>query len=185
MKPVQDMTEAELAAFVSEHLRKHGIRVVLCGGACVTIYGGNAYVSGDLDLVSETFASGRDVEEALGEIGFVRAARVFRHPCCSLAVDIRPPPLAVGQEPVREIEEMRLSTGTLRLVSPTDCVKDRLAGYYYHGDRQCLEQARLVAAHSDRVDLAEVERWSRKEGQGGKFSAIKSLLQEPRAPLAP
>jgi len=64
----------------------------------------------------------------------------------------------------------------LRLLSPTDCVKDRLAAYYYHHDRQCLEQACLVVKYSD-VDLAEVERWSVHEGEKVKFSEIRDRLR--------
>ena len=35
MKAIGDMTEAELAAFVQQHLAAQGIRVVLSGGTCV------------------------------------------------------------------------------------------------------------------------------------------------------
>ncbi|MDI6740798.1 MAG: hypothetical protein QME74_10605 [Candidatus Edwardsbacteria bacterium] len=40
---------------------------------------------------------------------------------------------------------MKLPTGRLHLLSPTDCVKDRLAAYFHWNDRQSLEQAGLVA----------------------------------------
>ncbi|HUU09733.1 MAG TPA: hypothetical protein VM431_04260 [Phycisphaerae bacterium] len=179
------MTEAELAALVSQHLTERGIKVVLSGGTCVTIYADRAYVSGDLDFVQETFVRMSTVASALAEIGFVRAARVFKHADALLVVDVRPPPLSVGAEPVKRIAQMTLPTGTLRLLSATDCVKDRLAGYYYFDDRQCLEQARLVVAHAADVDLAEVERWSKSEGQQQKFSAIQSLLQQSRPGRAP
>jgi hypothetical protein len=64
-----------------------------------------------------------------------------------------------------------MPTGTLRVISPTDCVKDRLAAYYHWGDRQSLEQAILVAEESD-VDLNEIKRWSEKEGKLGEFEAL-------------
>jgi len=67
---------------------------------------------------------------------------------------------------------MSFSTGVLRLLSPTDCVKDRLANYYYHGDRQSLEQALLVAKTTP-VDLGEIERWSAAEGMAEAFQKIK------------
>jgi hypothetical protein len=51
VKPVGRMSLAELAAYVCSHLRKHGIRVVLSGGACVSIYTQNRYQSYDLDFV--------------------------------------------------------------------------------------------------------------------------------------
>jgi hypothetical protein len=39
------ITLKELAGFVSEELRKRGIDTVLVGGACVTIYSENRYLS--------------------------------------------------------------------------------------------------------------------------------------------
>ncbi len=44
-------------------------------------------------------------------------------------VEFPPGPLAVGVEPVKQVNELKFSTGMLRIISPTDCVKDRLAGY--------------------------------------------------------
>ena len=176
MKAIGDMTEAELAAFVQQHLAAQGIRVVLSGGTCVTIYARGAYVSGDLDLVLETYARPQLVAAALAELGFEPHGRVFKHRDSALWVDIRSAPLAVGSEPVREVRELPVSTGTLRIISPTDCVKDRLAAYYYHNDRQCMEQALLVAKSSD-VDLAEVERWSTHEGQETRFAELKERLR--------
>ena len=180
MKVIGDMTEAELAAFVSQHLRERGVEVVLSGGTCVTIYAYHKYVSGDLDLVVETGFRRPAYEPALAEIGFERTGRAFKHKDSDLLVDIRPPPLSVGQEPVGRVDGMSLATGTLRLLSSTDCVKDRLAGYYYHHDHQCLEQARLVVQHNAGVDLAEVARWSEAEGEALSFAAIREKLLSPK-----
>ena len=64
-------------------------------------------------------------------------------------------------------------------MSPTDCVKDRLAAYYHWGDQQCLVQARLVAEVHE-VDFEEVRRWSRVEGKLAEFEKIVSRLISPR-----
>jgi hypothetical protein len=56
MKSIKDMTNTELAAFIESHLLEKGIYVVLSGGACVSIYSSNKYVSMDLDLVNVRFA---------------------------------------------------------------------------------------------------------------------------------
>jgi hypothetical protein len=176
VKAIGEMTGAELAAFVQQHLASRGIRVVLSGGTCVTIYSRGAYVSGDLDLVLEEYGRPRQLAAALRELGFEPHGRVFGHPDSPLSVDILSAPLAVGREPVREIIELPCSTGVLRIISPTDCVKDRLAAYYYHNDRQCLEQALLVTQSRD-VDLAEIERWSLAEGQEAWFAEVKERLR--------
>ena len=84
-------------------------------------------------------------------------------------------PLSIGSEPVKEIATVQLSTGKLSLLSPTDCVKDRLAAYYHWNDLQCLEQAVMVAL-DNRIDLKEVERWSRVENKYQEFLKIKNRL---------
>ena len=38
MKPIAEMSQLELAAFVQEHLRQHGIDTVLTGGSAVMLY---------------------------------------------------------------------------------------------------------------------------------------------------
>ncbi|MFH1825561.1 MAG: hypothetical protein ABH873_10140 [Candidatus Firestonebacteria bacterium] len=40
----------ELAGLISEELRKEDIDTTLVGGACVTIYSRNKYVSADFDI---------------------------------------------------------------------------------------------------------------------------------------
>ncbi len=76
---------------------------------------------------------------------------------------------------MKDIEELSFETGILFLLSPTDCVKDRLAAYYFWSDRQALEQAKLVS-ESQPVDLDEIRRWSEVEDQLDKFEEIKRDL---------
>ncbi len=175
MKPVEEMSVGELAAFIATHLRSTGIDVILSGGSCVTIYSHDRYVSSDLDFVHTWYASEREVREAMLSIGFREKGGVFRHPESGFLIDIRPPPPAIGDERIERFAEITFSTGTLRLLTPTDCVKDRLTWFYHDGDRQALAQARLVARTKD-VDLGEIERWSEREGKAADFLAIRESL---------
>lgn len=175
MKSVKEMTNAELAAFIESGLRERGIDVVLSGGACVSIYSENRYVSMDLDLVNHHFAERREIREAMRAIGFREEGRHFTHPESDFFVEFPAGPLAVGEEPVKRIEEITLETGILRLISATDCVKDRLTAYYHWNDKQCLEQAALVAQAKE-IDLDEVERWSEVEGKLDEFEGIRHRL---------
>ena len=173
MKPIKEMTIAELAAFVGSHLKKKGIEVVLSGGACVSIYTDNKYVSMDLDLINTRFARRGVIIKAMEEIGFKEENRYFKHPHSNFYIEFPNGPLSVGKEPVKRVDEHRLSTGLLRIISPSDCVKDRLAGYYYWGDLQCLEQALMVAG-TNQVDLQEIERWSKVEGKSREFNLFRN-----------
>lgn len=175
MRRIQKMSVGELAAYVSSHLRAKGIEVVLSGGSAVTIYSRDKYVSLDTDLVNTRYAKRRAIREAMLEIGFQEENRYFKHPETQYFVEFPAGPLAVGNEPVKRVDEMTFRTGTLRILSPTDCVKDRLTWYYYDKDRQALEQARLVVQENE-VDLAEIERWSKQEGMLKAFRGIRKLL---------
>ena len=179
MKITRKLSLPDLAAGISEACLKGGIDVVLSGGACVSIYTENRYASYDLDFVLRVPVGRKRIRATMGELGFQEDGRHFRHPDTPYIVEFLSPPLSVGEEPVREIREVHTGNGTLRLLSPTDCVKDRLAAYYHWNDRPSLEQAILVCKDAD-VDLDEVRRWSRHEGMTDKYGIFrKQLARKP------
>lgn len=175
MKQVKKMTQIELAAYVQSHLREVGIDVVLSGGATVSHYSGGRYVSKDLDLINVQFAKRSRIKAAMEEIGFREKGRYFENHDTEYFVEFPNGPLSVGKEPVKEINEIEFTTGILRVISPTDCVKDRLCAYYFWGDQQGLAQAVLVAQNQT-VDMGEIGRWSKVEGKVGEFEVFKNKL---------
>jgi hypothetical protein len=177
VKPVSKMTQGEVGAFVQSQLRARGIEVILAGGAAVAIYSNNKYISKDLDLINIYGVNRRKIRAAMIEIGFYEEGRYFRHSDSQFFVEFPPGPLAIGQEPVKEIIEKSLSTGTLKMISPTDCVKDRLAAFYHWGDQQSLFQATLVA-RQHKINVDEVRRWSLAEGKLEEFESIKGKLEK-------
>ena len=180
MKSIKRMSLGELAAFVCTRLKKRGIEAVLSGGACVSIYTDGGYQSLDLDFIERVPAGGKRIKETLLAIGFVEKDRYFVHPDTDFFIDLPAGPLAIGSEPAREVREMAFSTGRLSLLSPTDCVKDRLAAYYHWSDRQSLEQALLVA-ESREIDVKEIRRWSGVENRLSEFNSIcKDLSKASR-----
>ena len=176
MTQVGKMSLGELAAYVCSHLRANGIDAVLSGGGCVSIYTTNRYQSFDLDFIVNLPTRRVRITKLLAEIGFEEENRYFKHPDTQFLPEFPPGPLAVGDEPVKEIVQMGFATGELQLISPTDCVKDRLAAYFHWRDLQCLDQASLVAASCE-VDLEEVARWSRHEGKGAEFDEVRSRFE--------
>jgi len=166
------MTIGELAAFVCTYLKKYDITCVLSGGACVSIYTTNRYQSYDLDFIENVSTGRKKIRDILSEIGFSEDNRYFKHPETNYFVEFPPGPLSVGYEPVTKTNEIKLCTGKLSLLSPTDCVKDRLAAYYHWDDRQSLEQALLVAEYNT-VNLKEILKWSDGEGKKKEFGKIR------------
>ena len=173
------MSQAELAAFVQSHLRTKEIDMVLSGDAPVAIYSNYKYTSLDVDLIDIQHTKRSVLREAMREIGFQEEGRHFQHPDTQFFIEFPPGPLAIGSEPITQINELEFSTGRLRIISPTDCVKDRLAGYYHWSDLQCLEQAILVA-QSNEIDMARIEKWSEAEGRNINFQHIRERLTQNR-----
>jgi hypothetical protein len=174
---IAEMSRADLGAFVQEHLRSRGIDVVLSGGACVSIYSHDQYVSMDLDMIHTSLMKPKrkSFRDAMGELGFAEYGRYFKHPDTKLFVEFPAGPPAVGEEPVKEIQERHEATGVLRIISPTDCIKDRLTGFYHDNDHQCLAQAILVA-QQNAIDIDEIGRWSKGEGKLDVFRQIREQL---------
>jgi len=162
----------DLALLVSAELKKNNINAVLVGGACVSIYSHNKYLSMDLDYVS--YATLDELRQAMRKIGFrQKSSRHFEREGCRFFVEFPPPPIAIGKEvPIREFQEIK----ALTLLMPTDCVKDRLAAYYHWNDPQSLEQA-LMVARSQSADLKNIEKWSKNEGALDKYHRFESLLK--------
>jgi hypothetical protein len=166
---------AELAAYVQEALRRVGIDVVLSGGNCVSIWSDNAYRSDDIDLVPDGLASRAKIRKVMNALGFVERNRYFVHPEHQQWVEFPSGPLGVGNERPKVIAVRQEATGSLRLLSPTDCIKDRLTWWYHGGDRQGLEQA-VAVGRQQSIDIKELRRWSVNEGKAAEFEELLPRL---------
>ena len=167
----------ELAGFLCDMLKKEDIPVVLSGGSCVEIYSRGEYTSYDIDLINQYNEQFRKIKKIMERLGFREKERYFVHPDTELFVEFPSGPLGVGDAPVEEIAEIDTEAGVLRLLTPTDCIKDRLAAYYHWNDEQCLQQAVWVA-EQNAFDLDSVRRWSEREGAIAKFERFLEKVGE-------
>lgn len=149
--------------------------MVLSGGGAASIYAPNRYGSMDLDFIAVGLS--RKVDSAMHELGFSKQRqRHWTHPDTRFWVEFPPGPVQVGDEVIHTFAERRTALGTLRILTPTDCVLDRLAWFHHARDEQGLEQAVAVAARNE-VDLERVECWSAKERKSAEFELFRSLLR--------
>jgi hypothetical protein len=96
-------------------------------------------------------------------LGFEKQGRHWVHPATRFWVEFPPGPVQVGDAVVLDFAERPTSVGPLRLLHPTECVMDRLAGYVHWNDRQCLDQA-VAVARTQEVDLQRIESWAHSKG---------------------
>ena len=175
IRPQSDISE--IAAIVSAALEKAGITAVLSGGAAVSMYSDNAYTSLDLDFVSN--ASPERIEPVLAALGFKRGrGRFFTHEHTTYFVEFPSGPVSFGNDVVREWGRIETASGTIQIITPTQCVMDRLAAFYHWSDPQALDQAIAVARTQD-VDLPAINAWSKREGFTEGFERFRRNLEKP------
>ena len=128
-------------------------RPILVGGGAVEFYTCVRFATGDLDLVSP------DVEgciSVLNALGFERAkkGRHFVNREIGALVDLHGDKLLSGEQTV----EVVYRKVPLLLVSPEDCIAERLASFRRHGSTLDLINAFLVSYHhKNRLDYEHLQ----------------------------
>ncbi|MCK5115905.1 MAG: hypothetical protein KAR44_04855 [Candidatus Aegiribacteria sp.] len=118
------------------------------------------------------------VEIALEELGFNKGmGRYFSHPDTELLIEFPPGPLSIGYSPVSSTNKITIGNSTLNLLTPTQCVMDRLSAFYHWSDTQSLAQAILVTALHD-VDMKCISDWSTIEGKIELFNRFREELDK-------
>ncbi len=172
---LRSCSEEELWKYVGGHLSEKGLDVVLVGGAVVSIYSEGAYESGDLDFIFQGLSKSK-LEPAMKEIGFIKEGRHYVHPECKhLFVEFPSGPLGIGDDYNIEPVVIKEKGRTFKIISPTDCIKDRLASYIYFKSPEGLDQAILVAKKQP-FKKSEVQRWCKKEKADWAFDDFSKKL---------
>lgn len=86
-------------------------------------------------------------------------------------------PVEIGEQYLVVPDEIMVEGRKLRLLSPTDSVKDRLAGYIHWKSRANFDQALLICRQQmQRVKLDVVRDWCIQEGGLHTFDELISNL---------
>lgn len=172
------MSLRELAFLVCTELDRTGTVAVLTGGGAATIYAPDAYQSRDLDFILNYRAFPQVGSAAvLEQLGFQERGQVYRHADTPFTLEFPAGPLAIGAEVIENWDTLSDGNYQLHILSPTDCVRDRLAWFLFGNDYSALEQA-LAVARRHAVDLAIVRRWCEAEGEPAKFSLFLNRLSQ-------
>ncbi|MGA1939845.1 hypothetical protein [Arcobacter sp. YIC-310] len=155
----------DCATLVCQVLKNRNIDVVLTGGSCMEIYTNSNYSSLDLDFIANPNVKTKQVISTMLDLGFHKTKDgYFKYKDNPYFIEFPTGPISVGDERVHKTIELKSHVGTLKLLSPTDCVKDRLCAYYYHNGKECYPQA-VAVAHSniDKIDFENLKAWVKKE----------------------
>lgn len=177
MKPISQMLQAELAAYVCSKLKEEDIDVILSGGAAAAIYSEGKYTSLDIDFIPYRPLPTKKLASIMGSLGFSRDGRYYKHKETSFFIEFPPGPPAVGSDFIEEFNEISLNTGILKLLSVTDSVKDRLSAYYHWDDEQSLETA-IAIAKGNEINIEHLTAWSRKENKSSEFKIFLGRIRD-------
>lgn len=86
--------------------------------------------------------------------------------------------MSVGDELVEKFKTLHTPFGQIELLTPTDCVKDRLASFFHWNDRQALEQAVMVTL-DQKINLEKIKHWAKTEKHLDKFEEFLKALKKP------
>ncbi len=165
----------DVAAIVSQALSNSDISAVLTGGAVVSIYSKNEYQSYDLDFISS--ATEIDIARCMLQIGFKKNKdRYFKNPNTQFFVEFPTGPLSIGSYSVKDWAKKKNKFGTIKLLTPTHCTMDRLAGFYFWNDKQNLEQAKMIVKKYP-VNLKMIQQWSKNEGCSQQYKEFLEFIK--------
>lgn len=158
---------ADVVRCVATALRSAGIRGVLTGGACASLYTRGGYKSSDLDFIIQNAVSSTQLDGAMASAGFRRVGKQYEHPHAPFFVEFPAGPLGIGTDVHIQPIEYRIKGSVVSALSATDSCRDRLVAFYHWNDRQALKVAvSIVRRH--RVNLTVIRQWSEDEGARSK-----------------
>lgn len=166
----------DVAFKVCTAMHRQGSTIVLSGGGAATVYAPEAYQSRDLDFVLP-FSVTDPRADGLFDLGFhpTASSGVYAHPDSEFTVEFLEGPLAVGGDVITAWETKRRGDLLLHMISPTDCVRDRLAAAIHWNDVSSVEQAAEVAIRNP-IDMKKIEEWCAREGGSRTFGLFRHLI---------
>jgi len=153
---------------------------VLTGGSAATYYAPQSYQSEDADFIIASSSDTARAGDVLRELGYHEIGGTYHHDKNIFTVEFPPGPLAIGNDLVSSYDTVQRGSEILSVLSRTDCVRDRLASFYFFGDRSALAAA-MAVAQSGRVNLSSIRRWSEKEGEASRFAEFYESLRAAKA----
>lgn len=146
-----------------------GYRAILTGGSAATVYAPEAYQSADLDYIANFAYFREEFDAILNGIGYARQLmRVYRCPVTPLSLEFPNDENMIGSDFVKDFATLTRDALKLYILTPTDCVRDRLCSYYWFNSVSALGAA-VDVARIQPVDLEVVKDWSVREGELEKF----------------
>ncbi len=174
---LKDDTIEDVAFLVCTALKNAGVTVVLSGGGAASVYSPRANETRDLDFILH-FAVAMPSAAPILDLGFyeTKSRGIYAHPDIPYTLEFLPGPLAVGDTVVTAWETWERDGKTLYIVTPLDCVKDRMAAAIHWRDANSARQAAAVACVRP-IDVDALKSWCLAEGGSMAFNLFESFYR--------
>jgi hypothetical protein len=173
--PITDRSTLEDVCYeVCTALYNAGTTVVLTGGSAATVYAPESYQSRDADFIITLYGS--EAGLVLVELGYEVRGGVYHHRFNKFTLEFPRGPLQIADEVITRWKTLHRGAQLLHILSPTDCVRDRLLWFYTENDRSALSAAVGVASR-ERVDLEAIRDWSAAMGNTAEFTIFRQRLR--------
>ena len=160
---------------ISGKLKEHGVGVILTGGACAALYALRTKAQ-SLDFVISEYHV-EQMTTLMETLGFQpKELRSFTNTKAPFEIHFVPAPATVGDEVVTDFTTLKSREGVIALLTPTDCVRHRLAAWYRWGDDEAFEQAVAVAKRHP-VNLPAIARWSEWEWSTERYEEFLAAVR--------
>lgn len=181
MRITAESTLRDVAFVVCTALGRAKVTAVLTGGSAATVHALGAYQSRDLDFIIEFRSPESDAAGVLASLGYRMVTDHYEHSSNPLYLEFPKGPLAIGGDLINRWDTMKEGKLSLHIITPTDCCRDRLSGFFHWSDRSALQQAVLVAAaQRSSVDLTAIREWSVREGFRERFEEFLQAVDRAR-----
>ncbi len=113
------------------------------------------------------------------ELGFTHAhsRNIYESVYTPLTIDLPEDEPRLGENLSMEWQTIEKYGQVLNIITPTDCIRDRLSSALYWNDVSSLSQAAYVAVEiHDQIDFKTVEDWCLAEGGEIKYQHFLALL---------
>jgi hypothetical protein len=161
---------------VCSSLERAGTTVVLTGGSAATFYAPQAYQSRDAGFIITMRGDISESRAIMADLGYMENGGVYSHAANRFTIEFPTGPLAVGQDIIKVWESFQRESERLNVLSRTDCVRDRLASFYFGADRSALGVAVAVARGGD-IDHRVIREWSTREGAVAQYEVFVSEMR--------
>ncbi|MGH2404842.1 MAG: hypothetical protein ACRDGN_10305 [bacterium] len=172
---LQNPLEVQLrvSAVINRLLTQTAAPVVVVGGSAVSFYTGGAYLSRDVDLVTETPTP--QIGDILEQVGFTRKDGAWVHRDVDVVVDFPASPLAGDPSRVVRVDTPEGHVGVIGL---EDLLIDRLNAAVHWNDSEAREWCVTMLTLHRELDLQYLQRRAATEAV---TDALRTVLDEASA----